>query len=384
MGHPPFRRLAILAGCVALLPLAHAVAAGGHAQGQLAIIDSGDRAYGYSVYSGQWTMTLLAGDVVQSQAGDYLGAIVTTQRIYAYKPTNDRWVSTAFAGLPRGLNVKGSTAVFWTQLACYGISTIWSQWNATPLNLGEPVRGGLSGGDLAIVWTTGRALCYSAATGQWLSQVLPEFALGGIACTSLGLVWTAHQAFAYSSVPGSWIPLEVGMPVGFTCGSGHVAMVWGSAGAQVFSTVSAQWYPLEIDDSLEGGSAGGDVALVWTRDRAYYFDATIAAWNELPLVDPEETGDGPPLASGAFVVGPNPCRGAHLTFRLPDDARWTIDLFDATGRQVRSLSAQTSTAGGSCEWDWTDDAGLALPAGTYWVRAQSGARSEARRIALLK
>jgi hypothetical protein len=366
--------------CVlAALLCAASAHADGIARGKLALVDWRDRAYGFSAYSQLWTSTPITGRVLQRKAGDYLAAIVAGDRVYAYKPVNDRWVATTYTGTWKGLEVSGSTAVGWSSTACYAIASIWTLWRAQPLAAGEVVRGGGSAGSFAVVWTTQQAYAYNASNGQWIAQPLAETSQGGIACNGMGLVWTSHRAYAFSPAANAWIELAEIDPIGFSAGSGNVCLVWSQETATAYSQPLQQWVTVAASEGpLAGGDAGGDVALVWNWSCAYAFNANTAQWSTLYRDAP---GTAPPEPDEAdFRVTPDPCVGSSLTLRLPAGEAWRLEVFDLAGRCLRRIE----NAAGAIEWDRRGDDGVPLASGTYWVRAASAAgRVEARRIVLL-
>ncbi|MEZ4648616.1 MAG: FlgD immunoglobulin-like domain containing protein [Candidatus Eisenbacteria bacterium] len=75
-------------------------------------------------------------------------------------------------------------------------------------------------------------------------------------------------------------------------------------------------------------------------------------------------------ASLQLQVGPNPSVGrSTVAFQLPNAGNVDIAIFDASGRQVRSLASGLLSAGAhSMEWNGQDDSGREAPAGMYFVR----------------
>jgi hypothetical protein len=364
-------------------------AADGLARGKVGLIDWRDRAYGFSAYSRLWTSTPLTGQVIQRRAGDYIALLVTTDRAYVYKPSSDRWASTTYSGLVKGADASGTTALFWTGTGCYAIASVWSQWRYQSLLVGESVRGGGSAGSFAIVWTTQQGLAYNASSGQWASVPLPVPPVGGIASNGMGLVWTASRAYAFAPISSNWIDLQVDEPIGLTVASGNVGLVWGQAHASAYSQPLADWFAVGATEGpIIGGDAAGDVALVWTWCGAYAFNAGDGTWTALYNRMEDEGGDGGSVeparpVEGTFAIDPNPCGVADLNLRLPGNEGWRVEIFDVTGRLLRDIDAPATPGGGVVRWNRTDDSGMPVGPGAYWIRAQSGARTEARRIVLL-
>jgi len=89
---------------------------------------------------------------------------------------------------------------------------------------------------------------------------------------------------------------------------------------------------------------------------------------------------GETRASGALRDGaalsayPNPARGGStsILYRVPFGGRVALDVYDASGRRVRSLAAGDFAEGvRSAAWDGRDDAGRDVAAGAYWLRLAS-------------
>jgi hypothetical protein len=91
-------------------------------------------------------------------------------------------------------------------------------------------------------------------------------------------------------------------------------------------------------------------------------------------------------ATLAFAAAPNPARGAccfRLTLEAPGEV--AIDVFDVTGRRVRSLRPGWRDAGVSeVRWNGRDDAGAPVAAGVYLARVGRGARRAEARVALVR
>jgi len=86
------------------------------------------------------------------------------------------------------------------------------------------------------------------------------------------------------------------------------------------------------------------------------------------------------LLSGVNHVGPNPAGAVtriHYTIGKPGLAE--LVLFDAAGREVRSLVRGTVSAGRyDAAWDGRDGSGRLVPAGVYYVRLVTDVTSTAR------
>jgi hypothetical protein len=110
-------------------------------------------------------------------------------------------------------------------------------------------------------------------------------------------------------------------------------------------------------------------------------------WNDQgPLEDIVVTGlTGTQEPTGKFVtsvfeVGPNPVTGAtRVSYALARAGAASLNVYDATGRQVRSLVSGILKAGAyAVSWDGRDVGGRQVPAGVYYVRFSADRSSTAR------
>lgn len=87
-----------------------------------------------------------------------------------------------------------------------------------------------------------------------------------------------------------------------------------------------------------------------------------------------------------FENYPNPFNpSTTIKFQLPQDARATIDIYDAKGRYVKELTNSYFMAGAhSIIWDGTDENGSNVPSGTYICRLKSGQNTKSIKLLLLK
>jgi hypothetical protein len=72
----------------------------------------------------------------------------------------------------------------------------------------------------------------------------------------------------------------------------------------------------------------------------------------------------------AIRIYPNPFTGfQHISYLLPFDAAMSIEVFDVTGKQVRSLRDRFESAGvHALQWDGRDQNQAVLPVGIYIIR----------------
>jgi hypothetical protein len=97
-------------------------------------------------------------------------------------------------------------------------------------------------------------------------------------------------------------------------------------------------------------------------------------------------GVEPPPPAAFIALGPNPTtRGAVLRLLLPGPAEVRLELFDLTGRRLRTLGGGVRPAGVSeIRWDGLDATGNVAPAGVVFYRASVGEKAFSGRLIVLK
>jgi hypothetical protein len=83
---------------------------------------------------------------------------------------------------------------------------------------------------------------------------------------------------------------------------------------------------------------------------------------------------------------PNPFNSeTRIRFKLPQQARVSLSIFDVTGKKIKALLSQTQPAGEhSVIWDGTNDAGIPVGSGIYLYQFQADTYSENRKMLLIK
>jgi hypothetical protein len=103
-------------------------------------------------------------------------------------------------------------------------------------------------------------------------------------------------------------------------------------------------------------------------------------------VEPQETTDAPVFPFGLEVANPlRPGAGpVHIT--LPWAANVRLDLFDVTGRHLRTLAAGHFLAGKHAfAWDELQSGGHPLPAGVIFMRlTDNSGRQAVEKVVLLR
>jgi hypothetical protein len=93
---------------------------------------------------------------------------------------------------------------------------------------------------------------------------------------------------------------------------------------------------------------------------------------------------GEPIAAGArLLVSPNPSTNmCVIRYALSGpSAPAVVEIFDASGRAVRTLVAERTPSGvGAVEWDGRDEAGRLSPTGVYFARLETTSGAVSSRI----
>lgn len=114
--------------------------------------------------------------------------------------------------------------------------------------------------------------------------------------------------------------------------------------------------------------------------------------SEVVRTGPEEfskTGPAGDLSAPRAVllsVAPNPTVGeTRVRFAVPEGMEARLEIFDATGRRVRTLLDGRATSGAhERPWDGRDDHGRLVPAGTYFARLEAGGFARHEKVVLLR
>jgi len=123
---------------------------------------------------------------------------------------------------------------------------------------------------------------------------------------------------------------------------------------------------------------------VKTRDETGNWSAisNVILWSD-KILNSEPT---PRMTLEFTAPQPNPARSqARFSMTLPTDDLVSIDVFDLTGRRVRSLARGEETAGiHDLTWNLTDESGRRVPVGVYLVRARLGRTAFTRRLSVVR
>jgi hypothetical protein len=107
---------------------------------------------------------------------------------------------------------------------------------------------------------------------------------------------------------------------------------------------------------------------------------------QVPWTDPTVGVGDAALAFDGVETFPNPLRTSlSIRFRTAEDSDVRVAVLDAQGREVAELTRGRQPAGDHLlRWDGRDARGAAASPGIYFVRVESGERTAARRITLLR
>ena len=150
---------------------------------------------------------------------------------------------------------------------------------------------------------------------------------------------------------------------GCTAASGVTFTMGGTAGQTDAVTLVGALYTLYGGFWLGGGAVSG-------------------------LEDPPPPPSAPnePVALRIQAGRPNPFRhSTHVDLELPDAQMVRLEVFDHGGRLLRRVSDGVLPPGRhDLAWDGTDQAGLHLPSGVYFLRLQAGNVCRRRQVLLLR
>jgi hypothetical protein len=96
-------------------------------------------------------------------------------------------------------------------------------------------------------------------------------------------------------------------------------------------------------------------------------------------------GSGAPVFALRGAM-PNPFRaGTSIAFELPADSRVSLEVYDVTGRRIRTLAAESMVTGKhEIAWDGTDESGSRVAAGVYLYRLRAGELTATRRMVVIR
>jgi len=116
------------------------------------------------------------------------------------------------------------------------------------------------------------------------------------------------------------------------------------------------------------------------------YDVTGAPSPMNCTVIPTGIGKTPSHPSIALSIGPNPFSAlATIEYTLSSAAEVNAEVFSVTGARVRRLHSGSFGAGTRrILWDGKNDAGRALPSGTYFVKISANSSIAAQRVTIVR
>ena len=119
---------------------------------------------------------------------------------------------------------------------------------------------------------------------------------------------------------------------------------------------------------------------------------TVTGFNRVPSIEtlPVQAGaTSVAEVAGGILVGqnqPNPFdRTTGISLALDREQRVQVDIFDVSGRKLRTLQNGVMSAGThQLIWDGTTDSGSAVASGTYYYRLVTADKTETRRMVRLR
>jgi hypothetical protein len=121
------------------------------------------------------------------------------------------------------------------------------------------------------------------------------------------------------------------------------------------------------------------------RHGVYYGGDNTTAYPPLTLTDAgDDAGAG--LATWQVRTAPNPFReSTQIQFGVRRGDNVHVELYSTTGRLVREFQETSGQTGWhAVTWDGRDRSGKPLPAGVYFYRVTTGARTATGRLVFIR
>jgi hypothetical protein len=286
----------------------------------------------------------------------------------------------------------------------YGLYRRQDAWKNKPLTFERDAAGKLLGWD-----GLGTVAARYDSLYQFVAETLCDSTAEGGICWSVFFISaeTPDPGLYYDSVPDSGYSVDnlvPGVPEGLLVAYVHDGNVltWSP------NTDPDVWHYRIYRGEFAGADCGAmpsePTALAagtsWTDplggggsawDYCYWLSAVDFAGNESAPTTWSGTattgvGDRPrPFALHA--AAPNPFNPrTKLVYDLPAAAPVSLQVFDISGRLVRTLVDGVASSAGRHEatWNGRDEAGRTLPAGVYFARLAADGKTQIQRLALVK
>jgi Tol biopolymer transport system component len=185
-------------------------------------------------------------------------------------------------------------------------------------------------------------------------------------------------------------------PTGVSACSIHIVHLDGTGDAAVTDTTGYNgrpaWSPDGTELTLHSNRSGNfrvyRINVNGTNLRPITAGTTAPGdWNgDWRFVNSPASADGGVEDTSLILRVPNPmCAGSVIRFATAVGQEARIEIFDSTGRLVRTLLRERLLAGEhSASWDTKDDTGRACPAGVYHCRFTCGNLVQTARLVYVK
>ncbi len=183
-------------------------------------------------------------------------------------------------------------------------------------------------------------------------------------------------------------------------GSDDNGLTWGEGLKITDAGTHTMRFPSMIDLAIDGGSDEDTVCILYLDDSiAGFYIQTEGPATPNPVVVQKIPGNEIPKGSGAVAeqrravpvsldafAWPNPfSRGTRLSYAVPQPGSVSLEIFDAAGRNVRTLASGWSGPGRfSATWDGRSQSGASVSEGVYLYRYSLSGRSITGKLTLTR
>ncbi|MDH4037917.1 MAG: T9SS type A sorting domain-containing protein [Candidatus Krumholzibacteria bacterium] len=220
-----------------------------------------------------------------------------------------------------------------------------------------------------------------AVIDSWDGTELLKVSVDGVEVFSNWFQLASGDASSYIAPPGGL--LSSGTELGFSLGSWYARdRAYDMLVEPVFNDIPHTADSLVVTWYL--GAVSGGAAANWQGGN----DESWALDNVRVSVSGAATGiGGTPGLHALTLLGnaPNPFQ-ASTTFRVcsPREDEAQVDVFDATGRRVRSTSARLTGGWQDMAFSGVDDHGRPLASGVYFYRVTGAGATQTRKMVIMR
>lgn len=205
--------------------------------------------------------------------------------------------------------------------------------------------------------------------------------------------WTGapNRLFANARNSGKWLEIVLRGEASNRRGVGAKVEVTTLEGVQTRHLGADAGYMAQQPDVVHvglGEATSAVVRVTWPSGLVQEHPVT-GVEHRITITEGAVTGVETPEVPLEFSLSshPNPFNpSTEIRFALPEDARVTLEIFDVTGRLVRTLAGETAYPAGihHLTWDGRDRTGRATASGLYFARILAGDHRASQRLVLLK